>query len=228
MSSLAFISISVIEYIGVIVVILALFRYTVSHYWPQIVFTSIVCSLFSYVLMIHYDIPLAPMIQMLCLALCFWLLFDTPLIWSFILCSFSIVYAVFQGVVIMLTIATGAASSASLDDKTSFEIYSVQVFCALVCYVLGSYFQRNRIGFLFIPTSRNSPFHWSRMSQRLIVVSLASFLSMISMSVAYAWYSLSNLEWFIFLLVVLLIVSTILLTTIQRKDQEYADQNWNR
>ncbi|WP_019003859.1 hypothetical protein [Cohnella laeviribosi] len=227
MSSLAFILISIVEYIGVLVAILALFRYPVTHYWPQIVFTSFFCSILSYIVMILYDLTLAPIIQMFFLALCFWLLFDTPLIWSFVLCSFGIVYAVFQGIVMVIAVSIGFATPASLENKMSIEIYTVQIVCAVVCFFLGMYWQRKRIGFLFVPTSREAPFDWSKMNRQLVFISLASFLSMSSMSIAYACFSLSNVEWFIGLLAMLAVVSILLLTTMKRKDLEYADQSWN-
>ena len=174
--------------------------------------------------MIQYELSLAPFMQMFFLAVCFWLLFDTPFLWSLVICSFTIVYALFQGIIMLIAVAIGFATSDSLDNKLGFDMYSVQIFCAIICYFFGRFLLERRIGFLFVPTSRDVPFEWSKMGQWLFIGSLASFLSM---GIAYISNRFLDFRWFIALLLMLSMISIVLFILMKRKDQEYADQSWN-
>jgi hypothetical protein len=224
MTAFSFISISIIEYIGVIVAMLAVFRYPVSEYWSQILFTSLVCSVLSYLLSVQNDISTAPLIQLAALALCVWLMFNTPLLWSMIMCvSFGTVYAVFQGGIVYLMFWFGLV--APIVHNTNITMYLIQLFCAAVCLFLGYYWLRNRIGFLFIPTSRDVRFVWSKNGRLLFGGSIVSF---ISFGIVYVIYTNTHFQWFFILLVALLIVSCSLLFMMKRKNYEYVEEPWTR
>jgi len=219
MTAFSFISISIVEYIGAMVAMLALFRYPVSYYWPQIGFTSLICSVLSYLLSVEHDIALAPLIQVIVQAVCIWLMFNTPLLWSIIMCSsFLVAYLLFQGGLIYLLFMIGLVPP--IVSKTGWTIYLIQLFCAGFCWVLGRYWQRKGIGFLFIPTSRDEPYVWSKAGKLLFAGSILSF---IAFGTFFEVYSRANLQWYSILLIILLAVTIGLLYIMKRKNKEYVE-----
>jgi hypothetical protein len=220
MEALSFIGVSIIEYVGFIAAMLALFRYPVTYYWLQIVFTSVVCSVLSYAISVQKDISTAPLIQLVVLALCVWLMFNTPIIWSIIMCvSTFAVYAVFQGGIIYVLFWVGLVPP--VVPKTSVSMYLIQLFCATFCSILGYYWLRKRIGFLFVPTSRDVPFIWSNTGRWLFVGSVISFFAF---GIVYAVYTKTHFQWFYVLLTALLVVSGGLLYILKRKNHEYVEK----
>jgi hypothetical protein len=224
MESLSFIGVSIIEYAGFMVAMLALFRYPVSHYWPQIVFTSVICSVLSYALTFQEDISTAPLIQLVVLALCVWLMFNTPIIWSMIMCvSCFVVYTVFQGGIIYVLFWVGLISP--LVPTTSVSIYLIQLFCTAICFILGYYWLRKRIGFLFVPTSRDVRFVWNKTGIWLFFGSVASFFTS---GIIFMIYPKTHFNWFYIVLTVLLVISGGLLYILKRKNHEYVEKPWTR
>lgn len=223
MTAIIFIGVSIIEYVGIMFAMLALFRYPVNYYWPQIVFTSAICSVLSYILSVENDIASAPLIQIVVLILCVWLMFYTPLLWSLVVCaSFMIGYAVIQGGIIYFNFWLGLIPAEV--DKTGIAIYLIQIFCAVICSLAGYYWQRRRIGFLFVPTNREVPFVWNRTGIWLFVGSVASFSIM---GISFVLYAKSNFQWFAILLCILLIVSVGLLVAMRIKNHEYVEKTGN-
>jgi hypothetical protein len=224
MEALSFIGVSIIEYAGFMVAMLALFRYPVTYYWPQIVFTSVVCSALSYALSVQNDISTAPIIQLVVLALCVWLMFNTPLIWSMIMCVSSFaVYTVFQGGIVYLLFSFGWVQA--VVPKASVSIYLIQLFCAAFCFVLGYYWLRKRIGFLFVPTSRDVRFVWNKTGIWLFI---GSVVSCFASAIVFMIYPKPQLNWFYILLIVLLVISGVLLYILKRKNHEYVEKPWTR
>lgn len=223
LTAILFIGVSIIEYIGIMVAMLAMFRYPVNYYWPQMLFTSTICSVLSYILSVENDIPSAPLIQIIVLILCIWLMFYTPLLWSMVVCiSFFIGYAVLQGGVIYLNFWFGLIPP--VVDKTSIEIYLIQIFCSAVCWIAGWYWQRKRIGFLFVPTNREVPFVWNRTGIWLFVGSVASFTTM---WISYVLYTKTNFQWVAILLSILFVVLVSLLIAMRIKNREYVEKTGN-
>lgn len=199
---------------------LALFRYPVNYYWPQIVFTSTICSVLSYILSVENDIPPAPLIQMAVMILCIWLMFYTPLLWSLIVVmSFSIIYVVFQGGLIYLLFRFGMVPP--VIPLIGLDTYLIQIFCSLMCLVFGYYCIRKRIGFLFVPTNREAPFSWNKTGGWLFFGSVLSFSSL---GVIYRYYAKANSLWFLILLGILSTVFVGLLIAMRMKNREYVEK----
>ena len=217
MEALSFIAVSTIEYVGVLVAMLALFRYPVIYYKPQILFTSVICSVLSFALSVEHNIASAPLIQLGVQITCIWLMFYTPLLWSIIMCVSSfVVYILFQGGIIYLFYWFGFVPP--ILPKTGLETYLVQIGSAAVCLLLGLYWQRKRIGFLFIPTNRDVPFVWNKTGRWLFGGSVLSFFII---GIAYAVYTRTHFTWFPAMLGVYIVISVSLLLTLKRRNQEY-------
>jgi hypothetical protein len=219
-----FISVSVVEYVGFLVAVMALFRYPVSFYWPQILFTSTICSVMSYALSVDNDVASAPLIQLAVMILCVWLMFHTPLLWSIIICigTFA-VFVVFQGGIIYILYYFGLVPS--IIPKTSVAIYLIQVFTATVELLIAYILIKKRIGFLFVPTSREHPYVWNRTG---ILLFVGSILSFVMFGVAYVIYVRTPLTWFPILMGVYVLISVVLLYIMRKRNNEYVDKPWTR
>lgn len=214
-----FISVSIVEYVGFLVLVLALFRYPLSHYWPQILFTSSICSLMSYALSIDNDVAGAPFIQLAAMILCMWLMFYTPLIWSVIICvSTFAVYIIFQGGVIYILFSFGWVPA--VIPKTSIAIYSIQLLTAAVELLIAYYLLKKRIGFLFVPTSRENTYIWNRTGTYLFAGSILSF---IWLGIIYFIYIETHIAWFPLVLGILIVVAVVLLIIMRKRNIEYVD-----
>jgi len=223
MTPFLFIFFSIIEYMGSMIAMLAIFRYPVSYYWPQMLFSASICSAISYAMSVENDFAIAPLVQLIVWGLCIWLMFNTPLLWSMIMCvSYFALYVVFQGGVVYFFFWIGMIPS--ILSKTSISIYLIQLFCAVVCALLGYILLRKRIGFLFIPTSREVPFVWSKNGLLLFVLSIISF---ITLGIIYTIYRSSQFQWFYILLTLPFVVSLGLLYILKRKNVEYVEKPWN-
>lgn len=224
MAAISFIGVSIIEYIGILVATLASFRYIVNYYWPQILLTSTICSVLSYVLTIKADFGAAPFIQLAAQAICVWLMFYTPLLWSIVInVSFFVVYVVFQGGVIYLLASVQAVPA--VVPKSSVAMYLIQVLCSAISLAIGYFMQVKRIGFLFVPVSRDIPFVWNRTGRWLVI---GSAVSCFALGVLYGSYTNSNIRLFAVVLLLLIAIATGLFIIVRRKNHEYVQAPGDR
>jgi hypothetical protein len=224
MVALSFISVSIVEYVAYLVTVLALFRYPVKYYWPQILFTSSICSLMSYAMSVDNDVAGAPLIQLAVLIICMCLMFHTPLLWSVIICiSTFVVFIIFQGGIIYLFYRFGWVPS--IIPKTSISIYLIQLLTAAVELLIAHYLIRKRIGFLFVPTSREHNYVWNSTGVYLFIGSIISFILLI---IVYFAYTHTNIVWFPVVLGILSVLAIVLLSIMRKKNSEYVDKPWTR
>jgi len=222
MTAFLFIFVSIIEYVGSMIAMLAIFRYPVSYYWPQMLFSASICSVISYAMSVENDFAFAPLVQVIVWGLCIWLMFNTPLLWSMIMCvSYLTVYIVFQGGIVYLLFYFGVVPS--IISKTSVTIYLIQMFCAVVCALLGYVLMRKRIGFLFVPTSREVPYKWSKNGLLLFFGSVVAFMAI---GLAYIFYFNSRSDWFFVISGSSFFIVMVLLYIMKRKNQEYVKNTW--
>lgn len=223
MTTFTFVFISIIEYVGVIVFMLALFRFPIVYYWPQIIFSSSICSMLSYILTVENEISFAPIIQLVVLAVCIWLMFDTPPHWSVVMCiSVFSLYVVFQGGIIYFLHWVGLVPF--IIHQTSISIYLIQIFCAGVCLLLAKLLTYYRMGFLFVPTNRDERIVWNDIGKWLFVGSVFAF---VSLAVLYFLYTQSQFELYIILASCLAFASLLLLYILKRKNKEYVNKTWS-
>jgi hypothetical protein len=224
MVALWFISVSIVEYVGFLVAVLALFRYPLNYYWPQIFLTSTICSVMSYAMSVDHDIAAAPLIQLAAMIICIWLMFHTPLLWSIIICvSTFVVFTLFQGGVIYMAFYLGLVPPVL--SKTGIAIYIIQIFTASVELLLAYFLIKYRIGFLFVPTSRDQPFIWNRTGILLFIGNVISFILLWAI---YIIYVRTHFEWFPVLLGIYFIISMTLLYFMRKRNREYVDKPWTR
>lgn len=219
-----FILVSIVEYTAIISLMLAVFRYSVKYFWPQTLFTATLCSALSYAMSVDHDIAAAPMIQLAAMIICVWLLFNTPLLWSVIMCvSTLIVFIVFQGGIIYLSFHLGFTSPVL--PKAGTEIYLIQLFGAAVELLIAYYLAKHRIGFLFVPTSREQPYVWNRIG---ILLFIGSILAFIALGIIYIIYLQTHFKWFPILLGIYVIISFVLLYFMRKRNNEYVNKPWTR
>ncbi len=219
-----FILVSIVEYVGFLVTVLALFRYPVNYYWPQVFFTSAICSLMSYAMSIDNNVAGAPLIQLAVMIICMWLMFHTPLIWSLIIClSAFIVYIIFQGGIIYLFYSFGWVPS--VIPKTSIAIYLIQLLTATVELLIAYILIKKRIGFLFVPTSRDNTYTWNRTGTFLFIGSIVAF---IMIGIIYFIYVETHIAWFPLVLGIIAVVAVVLLIIMRKRNNEYVDKPWTR
>jgi len=220
MNHIGFLVISILEYIGMLSVMLAVYRFEIKYHYTQIFFIAIVCSLVSHILFINYENSYAPIIQLAVLIILVRMILQVRLFYAAIMSvSVITVYSTAQGVIIWgWSTLNHLESSLSV---TSMTMYSIQIFSAFICIATAWYLQRKRIGVSFIPTSIRDRFYWSRTNQLLLILTGISVL--VLWLVIYLIYIEAKIQWSLSLMALHLIVSAALIIMVRKKDERKDD-----
>jgi len=220
MNHMGFLVISILEYIGMLSIMLAVYRFEIKHHYTQILFIAIMCSLLSHLLFINYQNSYAPIIQLVALIILVRIILQVRLFYASIMSvSVITVYSTAQGVIIWGW-STLSNQNSSL-PVTSITMYSIQIFSTLICIATAWYLQRKRIGVSFIPTSIRDRFYWSRINRLLLT--LTGITVLVLWLVIYLIYIESKIQWSLSLMALHLIVSAALIIMVRKKDERKDD-----
>jgi len=217
MEHAAFLIVGIIEYLGVICLMLSLYRFEIRYYVPQIVFAAIACGFLSHALSLAYSISAAPIIQLAVLILLLWLLFQIPLLYAFIMAvTTGTVFITVQGLTIW-GITSYFFDSQSL-SITSTSMYAIQLVFAALNLLLSYFFLRSRVGFTFIPTSVRDRMKWTKAN---LVLLSAAVLSSIILILTYLLYVETKFQWFLVVILPLILASGMVYSAVKKREYDY-------
>lgn len=179
-----FVLVSFVENCSVIMAMLSLFRFHVKNHLLAIFGLSIVLAFISHALFVQFDIAMAPLVQLLLFILSLRYLFYIHYFYSIVMAVFyTIIYVCLQALLIAASVQLRIYTQESLQDPTSLEMYSIQLFTSLINFGVAWYCARRNLGFTFVPTSDSVPISWTRSNRRLVwgvvaglVISLAAYV----------------------------------------------------
>jgi len=217
MDHIGFLIVSIVEYIGMLSIMLAVYRFEIKYHYIQMIFIAFICSILSHVLFIGYQNSYAPIIQLVALVILVRFVLQVQLFYAAVMAvSVILVYSTAQGIIIWVWATLSGDKQESI-PVTSPTMYSIQIVCALICMGIAWKLQRNRIGVTFIPTSINDQFFWTKTNKLLLSIVGISFL--VLWEVVYLVYIETQFRWFLVLSSILAAMSAVLIFMIRRKDR---------
>lgn len=215
MNVLLFLVFSTLEWFSLIILSFTLFKFEVRWYRGQIIFSSFLLSLLSYILFEVLDLTaIASLLQPPIVFLFFWQIFRVALFYAGLMAINgylayvvvnALIFTIFRLFDIMLVPGTS-------------HMYEAQSISACIALVIAWLVQKYRIGFTFVP-------HGDRANVKLVGINLRLFLFTI---IGYLVISSLNYLYFLgdytflFLLVALIALALLQYWVFRR---EYSDDN---
>ncbi|MBW4083560.1 hypothetical protein [Paenibacillus sp. S150] len=144
--AVGFLLFSTIEGVGILFIMMAIFRMNpLDHIWPSL-FIILLMSLQSFVLRNELELTyMVPVINILLFILLLTTVVKTPVLWSGIIAILGyMAFAIVQTVVVFT--AFGSIANA---QSTLFHGYSTQAMTAILLILISWFMSKNRMGFTF-------------------------------------------------------------------------------
>lgn len=167
-----FLFISSLEWFALIVLTFAMFKFLFRGYWGQIIFTSFMLSLFSYLVFVEWELNLyGPLIQLPVVFLYFWLMYRVHYFYAgLMVVNGYLAYGLLQATLFYSLQIMGV----EVEPNTLLS-YSVQILTALIAVFIASRITKNNVGFSFVPDTDRIKVSWNRLHVSLLVFSLLGY-----------------------------------------------------
>lgn len=220
MEFVSFISVSTVEYIGILCAMLAAYRFEIKPYAAQIIVTAIFSSFLSHALRIKYELSMAPVFQLLILIILFCLIFRVQIIYSGIMVvTFSVVYIAVQTLTLLiLPFIIPWFTTSNLQHIDSIQTYAFQMICSIINFSLATLFSAKKIGFTFVPTSSDSPYTWKKANRHLFTAVIFIFFAL---SFTYYLYNTEHFHLLMTIFLILACLSAIIFHYSRVKEYDY-------
>lgn len=206
---------SSLEWLALVILTFAMFRFPLRGYWGQILLTSFVLSLLSHLVFKELDMRvLATLLQPPVVFLFFWQVFRIHVFYASLMTVYGYLgYLSLQLLILILMRWLGIPLEIMVPDTT--PMYVLQGLTILIVLMVASLLYRYRIGYSFVPDSEYAQVKLQNINLRIFILILVGYITLsIANFVAYT----SSLP--VLLLVIVAVTLGILLYSAQRK--EYA------
>lgn len=186
MDIIQFLSFSVIEWLALIILTFAMFKFPLKGYWGQILLTSAVMAFFSYFVFQIIDRHFATFLQPPILFLFFWQMFRIHIFYAGLMTVYGYLgYSFIQYSLFMLMLICGIPLEQFLPN--AFTVKLAQAITAVVSVIISRFLLKARLGFSFVPDFEYAPFALKGINLKLFMLTILgyaclSFTSFVSFS----------------------------------------------
>ncbi|WP_372663455.1 hypothetical protein [Cohnella sp.] len=182
MDALLFLFISSLEWLALIVLTFAMFKFGIRGYWGQLVFTSFLLSLLSYLIFVVFEWNmLGPLLQLPVVFLFFWQMYRVPVFYAgLMVVNGYLWYALLQTTIFYAFYISGLTLLP--DTPLSFVVQSLSAgFAFLAAWQLIV----KNIGFTFVPDTERIRVEWNGLHRRLLIMTVLGYAAVSSFKLLY-------------------------------------------
>jgi hypothetical protein len=172
---LTFLFFSALEWLAMIVLTFAVFKFQLPGYRGRILLTSAVLSFLSYLIFVEFDLNFcAPLVQMPIVFLFFWQYFRIPVFYAWLMnVNGYVLYTLLQAVIIFFVELTGI--KVKPNDPAAYIVQSITIF---IIFLFAWYLIRTNWGFTFVPDTDRVKMHWTKLNVYLLAISVLGYLAL--------------------------------------------------
>lgn len=181
MNVLIFLIISMWEWFALIMLAFALYRFEIRYYVGQLVFSSFLLALFSYMVFNVFDLKIfATLIQPIVVFLFFWLLFKIPIFYAgLVVVNGYLAYCLVTSVIFYFIKHFGFVSIPSTPTS-----YATQSIAGLIVLFLARVVVKYRLGFSFVQHGHEIK-NMSGINLKLLILTIVGYIALSSFNILY-------------------------------------------
>ncbi|MGG1313658.1 hypothetical protein [Cohnella laeviribosi] len=171
---LAFIFFSALEWLALIVLTFAIFKFPLRGYWGRLLFSALMLSFLSYLILVALDLALyGSFMQLPIVFLYFWQLFRIPVFYAgLMVVNGYMLYTLLQAAI--LFVFQNAGIMVMPNVPTAFV---VQTITACVAFFMAWLLVRKNMGFTFVPDTERIKVKWTKLNVRLLAMSIFGYIA---------------------------------------------------
>jgi len=183
MEALSFMAFSMLEWFSLIILSFTMFKIEIRGFRGQIVFTSFLLSLLSYILIVALDlVGYATFLQPPIVFIFYWQMFRIPAFYAGLIMTNGYLAYIFLTSISYIVLQQLGSILVVPDTTISFANQSVTAIVALlVAYAIYKY----RIGYTFVPYYPNSNIKFTKINTRLLLFTIMGYLALTSFNFLY-------------------------------------------
>ncbi|MBD2864270.1 MULTISPECIES: hypothetical protein [Paenibacillus] len=183
MEALSFMAFSMLEWFSLIILSFTMFKIEIRGFRGQIVFTSFLLSLLSYILIVALDlVGYATFLQPPIVFIFYWQMFRIPAFYAGLIMTNGYLAYIFLTSISYIVLQQLGSILVVPDTTISFANQSVTALVALlVAYAIYKY----RIGYTFVPYYPNSNIKFTKINTRLLLFTIMGYLALTSFNFLY-------------------------------------------
>ncbi|AGA57485.1 Putative uncharacterized protein [Thermobacillus xylanilyticus] len=169
---LLFLFFSSLEWLALMVLTFAIFKFQLPGYWGRLLLSSFMLSLLSYMVLIELKLGVvASLIQVPIIFICFWQFFRIPVFYAGLMVVNGYVsYILIQAIIISVFQLTGIVIAPNVPEG-----FIVQILTSCIAFLLAWLLIRTNWGFTFVPDTDRVKVKWTKLNVRLLVMSIAGY-----------------------------------------------------
>lgn len=173
--AIVFLFFSALEWLAMIVLTFAMFKFQLPGYWGRILLTAFLLSLLSYLILRTLELDLyGPFIQMPFVFIYFWQFFRIPIFYAgLMVVNGYVTYALFQAAILVIFQVCGFEV---IPDEPLVQV--VQSITACVALLVSWLLIRTNWGFTFVPDTDRVKIKWNKLNIRLLVMSILGYAAL--------------------------------------------------
>lgn len=198
-----FLVFSSLEYVGMIVLMFAVFRFSFRGFIPHTVFICLFLSFISHYFREHGLVNFSTLVQVVLFVVCIYLLYRLHWYYSIVMgvTGFQ-TYITVQAFVGLVLSRTGLVSLEEM-SYSNFDGLLLVAVQLIIMIVISYLFHTNGWGFTFIPAGSIASVKFTRINVSILVLSL---LSVLFVGASFYFYGNNQMHLFMFLSVIQLII----------------------
>lgn len=171
---LVFLFFSAIEWLALIILTFAIFKFQLPGYWGRLLLSSFFLSLLSYMIFFELDLSLyGPLVQMPIVFLYFWQNFRIPIFYAALMVvNGYVLYTLIQAVILNLLHLFGIVVTPG-----ESVVYVIQAVTSCIVFALAWLLIRTNWGFTFVPDTDRAKIKWNKLNVRLLVMSVIGYVA---------------------------------------------------
>jgi hypothetical protein len=212
---------STLENIGIIVLLLSIFKYRVFDYTPQILLTSLIMSMISHTMRFEFNHSnFVPLMIIFSLFLFIWIAFRVSFYYALIITVVGfIASSLLQAILLYSLQFIGVLSLKTVEIPYSLEGYMLQATTVLVSFFISFVLRRKNIGFNWVPYSRTAKF---TLKGDNIILFIVTITSVFAIGLLFYLYLSGDLK-IVAISILFLILLTLLFYLSGKQEEKYYD-----
>jgi hypothetical protein len=181
---LLFLFFSSLEWLALIVLTFAIFKFQLPGYWGRLLLSSFMLSLLSHTILITLDlVAYGPLIQMPILFFYFWQIFRIPIFYAgLMVVNGYLLYSLIQAVILVVYQIIGFTIAPN--EPTAFI---AQTITAGITFLMAWLLIRTNWGFTFVPDTDRVKMQWNKRNIRLLVMSIVGYVALSIYYISFFW-----------------------------------------
>lgn len=183
MEALSFMAFSMLEWFSLIILSFTMFKIEIRGFRGQIVFTSFLLSLLSYILIVALDlVGFATFLQPPIVFIFYWQMFRIPAFYAALIMTNGYLAYIFLTSISYILLQRLGSILVVPDTTISFINQSVT---AIVSLLVALAIHKYRIGYTFVPYYQSSNIKFTKINTRLLLSTIMGYLALTSFNFLY-------------------------------------------